>query len=432
MTPNERANQDQIKMQMLNAQLDRKMRSDAADLQERKFLYEKLQDSEELEFQKRDIGILGSSIAQMDQFLADGNIEGLRGLQPDQPFSSMGARTEFESQKNTRLKSDRAVRTTNLKELQKEFASIGGDPTGMTARQLEREIDKRTGGAESGIGKMVEDYNRAIADGDQATANMILPAIQAQAAKTGRRLEIGANGQVIWAEGAGVGDKPLTTATTGKLQQQALVAKTLLSRVSDLREMVTPETVGAGGVLNNLMNIVGGAFAGAQGKEFKGFNKDVTITKQRIDQLKSDIVGYIRSDSGNMSDRDLAMLELAAPKFEIASSAEKVITQIDELTDLFALKEFIARKELGDVHGILQERGPRSFSRALLLGKRNGMPDYRAKQLITKALASIPQDLPNEGMLLLKDLVQSGVLNSESAISLGRNTGIISGAAPDQ
>ena len=432
MTPNERANQDQIKMQMLNARLDQKMRTDAANLQEQKFAYQKLQDSEELERQKGDIANLGSSLARMDQLVADGDIEGLRAFQPEQRFSSMAARTEFEAQKSSRLKSDRSIRITNLRELQKEYANIGGDPTDMTAAQLEREIDNRTASAKSGIGLMVEDYNRAIELGDDESAAMILPSIQAQAAKTGSRLEVGSDGRVILAQGVGVGEKPLTTGTTTRLQEQALAAKTLISRISDLRKMVTPETVGAGGVLNNMMNIVGGALAGVQGKKFKGFDKDVAITKQRIDQLQSDIMGYIRSDSGNMSDRDLTMLIQSAPKFEIASSAEKVITQIDELTDLFALKEFIARKELGDVHGILQERGTSSFSRAILLGKRNGMPDYRANQLITKALASIPQDLSNEGMLLLKDLVQSGVLDSESAISLGRSSGIISGADPNQ
>jgi hypothetical protein len=204
-----------------------------------------------------------------------------------------------------------------------------------------------------------------------------------------------------------------------------VVAKTLINRVEDLKKVVNSETVGVRGVLNNLFNVVGGSVAALSGKEFTGFNKDVAITKQRIDQLTSDIVGYIRSDSGNMSDRDLTMLKKAAPKFEIGSTVDIVKTQLDELTDLFALKEFIARKELGDVHGILTDRGPASFVRALALGERNGMPKSRTRQLINKALVSIPPDNPDEGMHVLKGLVDGGILSTEEAISMGQTAGLI-------
>jgi hypothetical protein len=270
---------------------------------------------------------------------------------------------------------------------------------------------------------MINEHSALLESGDTENAKLLGGYIMGLANKSGRRTEIGPDGRIIIAEG-GDPTKPLTTRVSGELQNQAIIAEQLFDRINTLRESVNIETVGVRGVWNNLSNIVGGALASVNGTEFKGFKEDVAVTKQRMAQLKSDIMGYIRSDSGNMSDRDSKMLEAAVPEISITESIDTVRTKIDELSDLFLLKEFVARKELGTLQNMLEDRGAKAFSKAIQLGVRKGMTEGRKINLINKAVSSYGEDAGSV-MSTLTILVRDGVINTDQALDIGKAVGAI-------
>jgi len=416
--------QDQLKLQAANQALDYKIQQDRQKALDAKAYYDKSKEAAEAEAELKDSILYSDSVDKARKAFLKGGMEAVWGL-PTPQFSDTNISTRYQSVLEYFDKSSFGTDAQDYRDLRKTAEEFGIDPN-QSRFVLKALVDgrlNRYSAPPTEIYKMINEHSALLESGDTENAKLLGGYIMGLANKSGRRTEIGPDGRIIIAEG-GDPTKPLTTRVSGELQNQAIIAEQLFDRINTLRESVNIETVGVRGVWNNLSNIVGGALASVNGTEFKGFKEDVAVTKQRMAQLKSDIMGYIRSDSGNMSDRDSKMLEAAVPEISITESIDTVRTKIDELSDLFLLKEFVARKELGTLQNMLEDRGAKAFSKAIQLGVRKGMTEGRKINLINKAVSSYGEDAGSV-MSTLTILVRDGVINTDQALDIGKAVGAI-------
>jgi len=378
------------------------------------------------ENEKNDAALLASSAEQAREAFVEGGMDSVYRL-PIPKFAGADSQKQYTDFLKQLDVTSFAETASDMRELMKSASGLGISSEGKSRLVLQAEVQGRLNQYTQNptqIRQMLNEMRALQESGDTVGAQIIGTYINKLSAATGKRMEIGPDGRVIIAEGAGVDPaKPLTTAVTGRMQEQAITASTLLGRIEALDEQVTPETVGAGGVVRNLRNIIGGTYAGVRGQAYPGYREDVASTKQDLDALQSDLADYIRADSGNMSDRDLQLLLRAVPQFSLTEPYQAVKTKTARLRNLFLLKEFIARKELGTLGNLLREQGAERFADSISAGSAVGFEKSRILELVRKSVGAIPRGEP--AFPTIKVLQDKGVLSEDEALQLMKDLGMI-------
>lgn len=106
----------------------------------------------------------------------------------------------------------------------------------------------------SPLGKMLQDLERATAEGKEDEAKYLKTAIEQEITPKGMQLEIGPEGTIRFFQGAG----GLTTQNTTKSQEREYQQERLIREGAQLTRLLTPEDLGLQGVLReNLGGLLG-------------------------------------------------------------------------------------------------------------------------------------------------------------------------------
>ncbi len=423
---NTRLAQDQFRVQTAQYALENTLAKEKQQAAQIKQLSDLSIASTQAGNEKNDAALLASSEEQAREAFVKGGMDSVYGL-PIPKFAGADSQKQYTDFLKQLDGTSFAETASDMKQLIASASDLGISSEGKSRLVLQAEIQGRLNQYTQNptqIRQMLNEMRALQESGDTTGAQIIGNYMTKLSAATGKRMEVGRDGRVIIAEGAGVDpSKPLTTAVTGRMQQQAITASSLLARIDSLDQQVTPETVGFGGFLSNLRNIVGGTVAGAQGKPYKDFRQDVASTKQSLDSLQNALSEYIREDSGNMSDKDLNLLLKAVPRFDPAEPYQTVKTKISSLKNLFLLKDFIARKELGTLSSLLRDQGATRFADSMSAGLDIGFEKSRLQGIIRKAIDSTPRGEPV--FPTIKALRDKQVLTEEEALRLMIDLGLI-------
>ena len=340
---------------------------------------------------------------------------------PVPEFGSTSATTQYLNAVKDLDRSEFAAKASERAEYRLAAENEGIDPNlpfSVLKAQVDGRLNKYTQ-TPSQIAVMVRDLNSFVDSGDEQNANIIRNYIQKLTMPSGQSIEIGKDGRVIFKTGEGA----LTTSSKTSRQEAIFKAKTLIGRLEDVESSIDPSTVGAGGYLRDLANTIGGAVSGVLGKEFTAFDPNVAMTKTNLDNLQSDLMGYIRSDSGNMSDRDVRMLQKGIPKFSFTESAQQTKTKLAEIKRILLAKEFFARDELGEVVSLLSERGVDGFADSMYAARRLGFSPSRIKSTFESTVGRYLESQPD---LSEEDQIQFA---KEAVLSFRRKNVLTEGEA---
>jgi hypothetical protein len=425
--------QDQLKLQAANQALDYKIQQDRQKALDAKAYYDKSKEAAEAEAELKDSILYSDSVDKARKALLKGGMEAVWGL-PTPQFSDTNISTRYQSVLEYFDKSSYAQQEQDYKSYRAAATEYDLNPN-QPFLVLKAQVDGLNGKYTQSPPQIIQmiDYLDKLRNAGDATsleqAGVLENYIQKLSLPSGQRIEVGKDGRVIFSTGTGA----LTTSSKTTRQDVIFKARSLVGRLDQLESRITPSTVGAGGVLRDLVNTVGGAIAGVTGREFTGFDPSVAITKTNLDNLKSDLMGYIRSDSGTMSDRDVRMLQQGIPKFSLTESAQQTRTKLNEVKKIILAKEFFARDELDEVAALMSERGVDGFADSMRAARQLGFSPSKIKSTIEDTLdkyTSSQADLSDEDKAqFIKDAIvtihQSNALTQGEALELFYTFGLI-------